>query len=91
MTRRATVSRIVIGLLAVSLSTGCVFAQAKQQVSLRIPFENLKFDTSQSVEVGDVPNHIVRVFDLHYILPANMRHSSTGSNSRRYGSAAPRT
>jgi hypothetical protein len=71
MTRRDTVARIVIALLAVSLSAGCVFAQTKQQVSLRIPFENLKFDVSQSVEVGDVPNHIVRVFDLHYTLPSN--------------------
>jgi hypothetical protein len=69
MTRRATAARIAV--LAVSLSAGCVLAQTKQQVSLRIPFENLKFDTSQSVEVGDVPNHIVRVFDLHYLLPGS--------------------
>jgi hypothetical protein len=69
MTRRATVARIVIALLAVSFSAGSVFAQAKQQVSVRIPFENLKFEVSQSVEVGDVPNHIVRVFSLHYDLP----------------------
>jgi hypothetical protein len=69
--RSTVTARIVIALLAVSLSADCVFAQAKQQVSLRIPFENLKFDTSQSVEVGDVPNHIVRVFDLHYILPGS--------------------
>jgi hypothetical protein len=66
MTRRATAARIVIALLAVSLSAGCVFAQAKQQFSVRVPFENLKFEVSQSVEVGDVPNHIVRVFELHY-------------------------
>jgi hypothetical protein len=71
MTRRATVTRIVMALLAVSLSAGFVFAQTKQQVSLRIPFANLKFEVSQSVEVGDVPNHIVRVFDLHYTLPGN--------------------
>jgi hypothetical protein len=71
MTRRATIARIVIALLAVSLSAGCVVAQAKQQVSVRIPFANLKFEVSQSVEVGDVPNHIVRVFELHYTVPDN--------------------
>jgi len=71
MTRRATIARIVIALLAVSLSASCVVAQAKQQVSVRIPFANLKFEVSQSVEVGDVPNHIVRVFELHYTVPDN--------------------
>jgi hypothetical protein len=71
MTRRATIARIAIALLAVSLSGSCVVAQPKQQVSVRIPFENLKFEVSQSVEVGDVPNHIVRVFALHYDVPAN--------------------
>jgi hypothetical protein len=71
MTRRATVAWIVIALLAVSLSAGCAFAQAKRQFSVRIPFENLKFEVSQSVEVGDVPNHIVRVFELHYAVSSD--------------------
>ncbi len=71
MTRRATIARIVIPLLAVSWSVSCVVAQSKQQVSVRIPFANLKFEVSQSVEIGDVPNHIVRVFDLHYTVPGN--------------------
>lgn len=71
MTRRATIARVVLALLAVFLSAVCVVAQPKQQVSVRIPFANLKFEVSQSVEVGDVPNHIVRVFDLHYTVPGN--------------------
>jgi hypothetical protein len=71
MTRRATITRIVIAVLAVSLSAGCVVAQSKQQVSVRIPFENLKFEVSQSVDVGDVPNDIVRVFELHYTVRSN--------------------
>jgi hypothetical protein len=71
MTRRATIAGVVIALLAVSLSASCVVAQPKQQVSVRIPFQNLKFEVSQSVEVGDVPNHIVRVFELHYTVPSN--------------------
>ena len=71
MTRRATMLRVVIALLAVSLSVGSVVAQSKQQVSLRVPIENLKFGIHQSIEVGDVPNHIVRVFELHYAVPSN--------------------
>ena len=71
MTRRATIARIAIALLAVPLSVGSVVAQTKQQVSVRIPFANLKFEVSQSVEIGDVPNHIVRVFELHYTVPSS--------------------
>jgi hypothetical protein len=71
MTPSATIARIVIALLAVSLSVSCVVAQPKQQVSVKIPLQNLKFESHQSIEVGDVPNHIVRVFDLHYTMPSN--------------------
>ncbi|MBV9969123.1 MAG: hypothetical protein JO228_03995 [Xanthobacteraceae bacterium] len=58
-------------MMAASLSANGVLAQSKQRVSVRTPVQNLKFDVSQSVEVGDVPNHIVRVFDLHYAVPSN--------------------
>jgi hypothetical protein len=71
MTPGATIARIVIALLAVSFSVSCVVAQSKQQVSIKIPLQNLKFESHQSIEVGDVPNHIVRVFDLHYTMPSN--------------------
>jgi hypothetical protein len=69
MTRRATFARIVIALLAVSFSVSSVVAQTKQQVSIKIPLQDLKFGVHQSIEVGDVPNHIVRVFELHYAVP----------------------
>jgi hypothetical protein len=71
MTRCATIALIVTALLTISLSASCVVAQPNQRVSVRIPFQNLKFEVSQSVEVGDVPNHIVRVFELHYTVPSN--------------------
>jgi hypothetical protein len=69
MTRRTTISLIVTALLVVSLSASRVVAQSKQRVSLRISSQNLKFEAHQSIEVGDAPNHIVRVFDLHYTVP----------------------
>jgi hypothetical protein len=71
MTRRATIARIAMALLAVSLSAGGVVAQTKQRVSLRVPLQNLKFEIHQSIEVGDVPSHIVRVFELHYTVPSS--------------------
>jgi hypothetical protein len=76
MTRRATVARatsarIVIALLAASLSVSGVVAQTKQQVSIKVPLQDLKFGVHQNIEIGDVPNHIVRVFELHYAVPSN--------------------
>jgi hypothetical protein len=71
MTRRATVARIVIALLAVSFSVGSIVAQTKQQVSIKIALQDLKFGVHQSIEIGDVPNHIVRVFELHYAVHSN--------------------
>jgi hypothetical protein len=67
MTRRT--SLIVTALLVVSLSASRVVAQSKQRVSLRISSQNLKFEAHQSIEVDNAPNHIVRVFDLHYTVP----------------------
>ena len=58
-------------MLTVSLSVGSVVAQTKHQVSLKVPLQDLKFGVHQSIEVGDVPNHIVRVFALHYTVPGN--------------------
>lgn len=46
-------------------------AQQKQQVSFKIPAENSEYIVSQNVDVGDAPNHIVRLFDTHATLPNN--------------------
>jgi hypothetical protein len=71
MTRHATSARIVTALLAVSLSISSAVAQSKQQVSLKVPLQDLKFGVHQNIEIGDVPNHLVRVFELHYAVPSN--------------------
>jgi hypothetical protein len=44
-------------------------AQQKQHVSYKTSSENSKYLQQLNVEVGDVPNHIVRVFDLHRTHP----------------------
>jgi len=53
------------------LGAGSAVAQQKQQVSFKVPAENVKFGIQQNVVVGDVPNHIVRVFEVHYTFPNN--------------------
>jgi hypothetical protein len=42
-----------------------------QHVSFTIPQQNIKYNISQNLEVRDVPNHIVRLFDLHGTIPNN--------------------
>jgi hypothetical protein len=46
-------------------------AQQKQEVSFKIPTENSKYIVSQNVDVGDAPNHIVRLFDTRVTIPNN--------------------
>jgi hypothetical protein len=47
------------------------FAQEKQHVSFKAPAENSKFTQQLNIEVGDVPNHIVRIFEVHTTFPNN--------------------
>jgi hypothetical protein len=57
--------------IAVLLSMMAVpaFAQQMQHVSYKTSAENAKYVQMLNVEVGDVPNHIVRAFDLHRTHP----------------------
>jgi hypothetical protein len=51
------------------LAVGDGLAQQKHQVSFKIPTENSKYIVSQNVDVGDTPNHIVRIFDVRNMVP----------------------
>src|SRR5262249_30536163 len=59
------------GYLGLADATTRAVAQQKQQVSFKTPAENSKYTQQVNVDVGDVPNHIVRVFDLHRTYPNN--------------------
>jgi hypothetical protein len=63
-------SSLVMGAL-LCLVTGNGLAQQKQQISFKIPTENSKYIVSQNVDVGDAPNHIVRLFDTRVTIPNN--------------------
>jgi hypothetical protein len=71
MNRRSTIILTTLA-LSVCLVAGSALAQQKQQVSIKIPVENTKFGLQQNVVVGDAPNHIVRVFEVHYTAPSNV-------------------
>src|SRR6185295_16497303 len=46
-------------------------AQEKQRVSFKISAENTKYTQQHSIEVGDVPGHHVRVYEIQRTFPNN--------------------
>jgi hypothetical protein len=57
--------------LAVTLPSGDAAAQQKQRVSFKAPAENSKYTQQTTIDVGDVPGHQVRVFEIHRTYPSN--------------------
>jgi hypothetical protein len=55
-------------IVAIGLTLPAV-AQQKQQLAFKIPAENAKFTQQLTVDVGDTPNHVVRVFEIRYTFP----------------------
>jgi hypothetical protein len=55
----------VIGLCATGIAAG----QEKQRISLKVPAENAKYTQSVSLIVQDMPNHILRAYEVHYTYP----------------------
>jgi hypothetical protein len=73
MNRRAALILTTMALLclAVTLPAGNAAAQEKQHVSFKTPAENSKYVQQLNVDVGDAPNHILRIFEIHYTYPNN--------------------
>ena len=57
--------------LAVALPASNAAAQEKQHVSFKAPAENSKFTQQLNIDIGDVPNHIMRIFEVHTTFPSN--------------------
>jgi hypothetical protein len=55
--------------LAVALPAGNAVAQQKQRVSYKISAENSKFTQQLNIDAGDLPNHIVRVYEVRRTFP----------------------
>jgi hypothetical protein len=73
MNRRITLAFATLGLLglALALPTGRAVAQEKQHVSFKSPAEGAKYTQQSVIDVGDVPGHQVRVFEIHRTFPTN--------------------
>ena len=66
-----------VAVLAAALLSGAAIAQQKQQVSFKTPAETVKYGLQQNVAVGDVLNHIVRVFETHQLRQQCAHHQRT--------------
>jgi hypothetical protein len=71
MRRLATLTLTTTALLclAVALPAGNVVAQQKQQVSYKVSAENSKYTQQLNIDAGDLPNHIVRVYEVRRTFP----------------------
>jgi len=68
-----TWTMIVAALLCfgIGLPSGRAEAQQKQQISFKTPSEDSKYTQQLNIEVGDLPKHIVRIFEIHRVYAAN--------------------
>ena len=60
---------VAAGLTALGPTEG--WAQERQKIAWRAPEANAKFTQQLAIEVGDVPGHQVRVYELHRTFPSN--------------------
>jgi hypothetical protein len=73
MNRLTTLTLTSIGLfcLAVALPVGDAHAQQMQRLSFKTPAANTKYTQQHVLDVGDVPGHQVRIYELHRIFPTD--------------------
>jgi hypothetical protein len=57
--------------LAIVVLAGGALAQQRQHVSYKVGAENSKYTQQQNVDLRDVPNHLLRIFDVHRTFPTN--------------------
>lgn len=73
MIRRITLPQAVATLMlaSIALPAGSAVAEDKQHVSYKSPAENAKYTQQTIIDVGDVPGHQVRLFEIHRTYPTN--------------------
>jgi hypothetical protein len=71
MNRHITLTTMTLLCLAVAVPTGNAAAQQKQQVSYKVSAESSKYTQQLNIDAGDMPNHIVRVYEGSRTFPNN--------------------
>ncbi len=67
----STLWLIAFASVALAVPTSGVLAQQKQKVSFKATTENTKYTQQLNLEVGNLPNHFVRAFEIHRTYPTN--------------------
>jgi hypothetical protein len=68
----AIITGTTAAFLALGVVVGGALAQQKQQVSFSTPADNTKYtEKTETFDLGDVPNHVLRVFEVHRVYPNN--------------------
>jgi hypothetical protein len=71
MPRLTTIAFAILApCLAITLSTSSATAQERQHLAFNTPASNSKYtDKTENLELGDVPDHILRVFEIRRTYP----------------------
>jgi hypothetical protein len=60
---------VIVGGSMFAVSDG--WAQQKQKVSYKVSAANAKYTQQQAIDVGDVPGHQIRIYELHRTFPVD--------------------
>jgi hypothetical protein len=73
MTRSGTIILAIMALsFPIALPSSGAIAQEKQHLAFNTPAENSKYtEKTENLELGDVPDHILRVFEIRRTYPDN--------------------
>jgi hypothetical protein len=66
-----TLTTMALLFLAVALPAADAVAQQKQHISYKVSAENSKYTQQHVIDVGDVPGHQVRVYEIYRSFPNN--------------------
>ena len=70
MNWRSTLTLLAFSIVFV-LQSNHTSAQQMQRVSIKSAPENSKYTQQHVIDVGDVPNHQVRIYEIHRTYPTN--------------------
>jgi len=73
MNRRSTLTLLAFAILcsAVVLESNRASAQQMERAAFKSAPENTKYTQQHVIDVGDVPNHQVRIYEIHRTYPTN--------------------
>jgi len=71
MDRRSILHIAALAVIGVALPLGSAVAQQKQQITIKTPAANTKYTQQQTIDVGDMPGHQVRIYEIHRTYSSN--------------------